>query len=71
MFSEQRRQELKQLFPRVFAEAIDNDGNPVETVDFARLQAEPGTFTDVYEGRRERYLKWMLQSAHTIQTRPW
>ncbi|MCG7876041.1 MAG: site-specific DNA-methyltransferase [Candidatus Thiodiazotropha endolucinida] len=53
--AEQRRQELKQLFPGVFTETTDGKGNVVETVDFERLKAELGTFSDVYEGRRERY----------------
>ena len=54
--SEQRKQELKQLFPGVFTETKDKDGNIVETIDFERLKAELGTFTDIYEGRRERYV---------------
>jgi adenine-specific DNA-methyltransferase len=53
--AEQRRAELKQLFPGVFTETSDASGNIVETVDFERLKAELGTFSDVYEGRRERY----------------
>lgn len=53
--AEQRREELKQLFPGVFTETTDANGDIVETVDFERLKAELGTFTDVYEGRRERY----------------
>ena len=53
--AEQRRDELKQLFPGVFTETTDANGDVVETVDFERLKAELGSFTDVYEGRRERY----------------
>lgn len=53
--AEQRRDELKQLFPGVFTETTGVNGEIVETVDFERLKAELGTFTDVYEGRRERY----------------
>lgn len=53
--AEQRREELKQLFPGVFTETTNSQGNLVETVDFERLKAELGTFTDVFEGRRERY----------------
>lgn len=57
--SEQRRREIKQLFPGVFTETSDADGQPVETIDFERLKAELGTFSDVYEGRRERYgMEW-------------
>lgn len=53
--AEQHRRELKQLFPGVFTETTNTDGDVVEAVDFERLKAELGTFTDVYEGRRERY----------------
>lgn len=53
--AEQRREELKQLFPGVFTETTDAQGNLIETVDFERLKSELGTFTDVFEGRRERY----------------
>ncbi|BFM05834.1 site-specific DNA-methyltransferase [Halioxenophilus aromaticivorans] len=53
--AEQRRAELKQLFPGVFTETTGDNGEVVETVDFERLKAELGSFTDVYEGRRERY----------------
>lgn len=53
--AEQRRAELKQLFPGVFTETTDANGKVVETVDFERLKAELGTFSNVYEGRRERY----------------
>lgn len=51
----ERRDELKQLFPGVFTETTDASGNVIEAVDFERLKAELGSFTDVYEGRRERY----------------
>ena len=57
--AEQRRRELKQLLPGVFTETPGSDGQPVETIDFERLKAELGTFSDVYEGRRERYgMEW-------------
>ncbi|HBU8230832.1 TPA: site-specific DNA-methyltransferase [Morganella morganii] len=55
----QRRDELKQLFPGVFTETKDADGNLVSSIDFERLKAELGTFSDIYEGRRERYgMEW-------------
>ncbi len=55
----QRRDELKQLFPGVFTETKDADGNVVSSIDFERLEAELGTFSDIYEGRRERYgMEW-------------
>ncbi len=57
--SEQRRNELKQLFPGVFTETTRKDGQPVEAIDFERLKAELGTFSDIYIGRRERYgMEW-------------
>jgi len=57
--AEQRRRELKQLLTGVFTETTGPDGQPVETIDFERLKAELGTFSDVYEGRRERYgMEW-------------
>lgn len=57
--SEQRKRELKQLFPGVFTETTGANGQPVETIDFERLKAELGTFSDVYENRRERYgMEW-------------
>lgn len=57
--AEQRRGELKQLLPGVFTETTDSDGQPIEAIDFERLKAELGTYSDVYEGRRERYgMEW-------------
>ena len=53
--SEQRRRELKQLLPGAFTETTNEQGEIIETVDFEKLKSELGTFTDVYEGRRERY----------------
>lgn len=50
-----RREELKQLFPGVFTETKDGDGNVISSIDFERLKAELGTISDIYEGRRERY----------------
>lgn len=55
----QRRAELKQLFPGVFTETKDAHGEIVSSIDFERLKAELGTFSDLYEGRRERYgMEW-------------
>lgn len=57
--SEQRKQELKQLFPGVFTETTNDKGELVETIDFEKLKAELGSFSDIYEGRRERYgMEW-------------
>ncbi len=57
--SEQRRQELKQLFPGVFTETTDSQGEVVESIDFEKLKAELGSVSNIYEGRRERYgMEW-------------
>ena len=57
--AEEKRERLKQLFPSVFVETVNEQGELVESVDLARLQAELGTFTESFESRRERYgLDW-------------
>lgn len=53
--SQQRKQELKQLFPGVFTETRNSQGELVETIDFERLKAELGEFSEIYDNRRERY----------------
>ena len=53
--SEQRKKELKQLFPGAFTETRNDAGELVETIDFERLKAELGEFSEVYDNRRERY----------------
>lgn len=56
---EQRKQELKQLFPSAFTETVNDAGELVESLDFERLKAELGEFSDVFEGRREKYgMEW-------------
>lgn len=50
-----RRAELKALFPAAFTETRDEHGALRESVDFEKLKAELGTFSDVFENRRERY----------------
>ena len=50
-----KRERLKQLFPSVFVETVNEQGELVESVDLERLQAELGTFTESFESRRERY----------------
>lgn len=53
--SADNRAKLKQLFPTVFTETRNEKGELVESIDFEKLKAELGTFTDVFESRRERY----------------
>ena len=55
----EQRARLKELFPTVFTEIVNDAGETVESVDFGKLQAELGTFTDLFEARRERYgMEW-------------
>lgn len=49
------RARLKALFPSVFTETVNDKGELVESVDLEKLKAELGTFTDLFEARRERY----------------
>jgi len=49
------RTKLKQLFPSVFTETKNKNGELVESIDFERLKAELGTYSDIFEKRRERY----------------
>lgn len=49
------RARLKALFPSVFTEAQNEKGEPIEVIDFEKLKAELGTFSDLFEARRERY----------------
>lgn len=53
--SAENREKLKALFPSVFTETQDKNGELVESIDFEKLKAELGTFSDVFEARRERY----------------
>jgi len=47
--SVENRAKLKQLFPSVFTETKDEKGELVETIDFEKLKAELGTFSDVFK----------------------
>ena len=51
----EKRDALKALFPSVFTETKGDKGELVETIDFEKLKAELGRFSDVFEARRERY----------------
>ena len=57
--AEDNRAKLKALFPSVFAEARNDEGELVESVDFEKLKAEIGSFSEAFENRRERYgMNW-------------
>jgi adenine-specific DNA-methyltransferase len=67
----ENRTQLKALFPSVFTESKNEKGELVESVDFEKLKAEIGTFSDVFESRRERYgMDWpgKKESLRLIQT---
>ena len=77
--SEDNRAKLKALFPSVFAETRNDEGELVESVDFEKLKAELGSFSDVFENRRERYgMDWpgkkecikLVQQAATGTLKP-
>ena len=53
--AEQRKRELQQLFPSAFTETVNEKGELVSSIDFERLKAELGEFSDVFESRREKY----------------
>ena len=53
--SEQKRAGLKTLFPGAFTESKNDQGELLESIDYEKLKAELGTFSDVFESRRERY----------------
>ncbi len=53
--AEENKAKLKVLFPSVFTETVNEKGVPTESIDFEKLKAELGAFSDVFENRRERY----------------
>lgn len=69
--SAENRARLKALFPTVFTETVNDKDELVESVDFEKLKAELGTFTDLFESRRERYgMDWpgKKEALRLIQT---
>lgn len=74
--AEQRKRELQQLFPGAFTETVNDEGELVTSVDFERLKAELGEFSDVFESRREKYgMDWpgkrdalrLVQDLHALR----
>lgn len=53
--SAENRARFKHLFPSVFTETRNGKGELVEAIDFEKLKAELGTFSELLESRRERY----------------
>jgi len=77
--AEQRRKELEQLFPGIFTETRNDQGELKVTIDLERLKAELGEFTDIYDSRRERYgMDWpgkrdclrLIQEPSTATLKP-
>ena len=69
--SAENRKRLKALFPAVFTETRNDNGELVESIDFEKLKAELGTFSDLFESRRERYgMDWpgKKEALRLIQT---
>jgi adenine-specific DNA-methyltransferase len=67
----ENRAQLKQLFPTVFTETRNDKGELTESIDFEKLKAELGTFSDTFESRRERYgMEWpgKKEALHLIQS---
>lgn len=66
-----KRAQLKVIFPSVFTETVSDNDKLVESLDFEKLKAELGKFTDLFENRRERYgMDWpgKKDTLHLIQT---
>ena len=62
--SAENRARMKALFPSVFTETQNEKGEPMEVIDFEKLKAELGTFSDLFETRRERYgMDWPGKKA--------
>ena len=55
VINSEKRTRLKALFPSVFTETLNEKGDLIEAIDFEKLKAELGTFSDLFEGRKERY----------------
>jgi len=50
---------LRALFPTIVTETKNDKGELVKSLDFEKLKAELGTFSELFESRRERYgMNW-------------
>jgi len=57
--TEDKRHQLKQLFPEVFTESENSDGDLVEAIDFEKLQEVLGETSEILDQKKERYgLEW-------------
>lgn len=53
--AEDKRQQMAQMFPEVVTETRAPDGQLTRAVDFEKLKAVLGTFSEVLENQKERY----------------
>lgn len=53
--AESNRKKLKELFPSIFTETRNEKGEFIEAIDFEKLKAEIGLFSDILKSRRERF----------------
>lgn len=53
--AEDKRQQMAQMFPEVITETRTPDGQLTRAVDFEKLKAVLGTFSEVLENQKERY----------------
>lgn len=53
--AEDKRQQMAQMFPEVITETRTPDGKLTRAVDFEKLKAVLGTFSEVLEHQKERY----------------
>lgn len=66
----ENRNMLRNLFPGVFCETKSETGEIVESIDFDKLKAEIGEFSNLFEKRRERYgMDWPGIALHGPETR--
>ena len=57
--AEDKRRQLAQLFPEVITETRTPDGQLTRAVNFEKLKAVLGAFSEVLEKQKERYgLTW-------------
>lgn len=69
--SKEKKEKLKQLLPSVFTETTNEKGEVVESIDFEKLKAELGTFSEYFENRKEHYgMDWpgKKEALKLIQT---
>lgn len=50
------------MFPTVVTASLNDKGELCESIDFEKLKPELGSFSDLFESRRERYgMAWPVK----------